>query len=406
MRFSLWLAITKEYEFRDDLFTRVITSDEAFLQYATTVRPKRHQPIIYRSKSREEIDAFSRVLKTMFEAHSSRAFDKPHVAKYVIPAAKDLTEVVAHTDVVADYLDAVCGVFALYRPCPGCGCGAQGFEHLLPLADIIFEREDDVLAAISDPDRKLAFAHILERKLSWLRMQGAERKDEVVQVADSLVRIVFDDLFDHKDKSAVLTLAKHSKSASHGSPAFEQLREAVSEWFGEHSMDAVGFQRCLACKRISECADGKAKEFLDSAREVQIRALEFAMRKGDMQHVADLRETALNLDFLEAAWLEGQCGPDTDMLHTRLRRNFCDGTPARLKAMFTYYHDSPLRLARVHYWLWAYEDIKTPDHLLAAQRCLAQRSSVQELCVLDVPSFKRKLERALGQFTIATDRAS
>ena len=45
------------------------------------------------------------------------------------------------------------------------------------------------------------------------------------------------------------------------------------------------------------------------------------------------------------------------------------------------------------------EDIKTPKHLWAAQDCLQKNTVVQELCVLDVPRFKRQLTVALKSFS-------
>ena len=399
-RVALWLSEAKKYIFRDDLFTRQTTSDKAFADYATTFVRQRHEPIVYRSKICEEIDTAGRVLKTMFEAHASHAFDKSHVAKYVIPATHALTQAVANSSSVRNYIDTVSAIFVLYKPCYGCGVGATGFQYLLPLVDIMFERKRDIMNAISVPDEKLAFAHVLERKLAWLRLQGKGQGEEASNVVESLVRVVFDELWDHKDKGAVLSLAKQSKSALQGSSAFEQLRDAVAEKFGEHSIDAVGFQRCIACKRISECADGKAKEFLDEAREVHTKALKHAMRNFEQNRIADLKEVRLNIDFLEVAWLEGQSGFDPDTLHSKLRTEFCDGTPEKLMALLRYYDSSLLRRARVHYWLWVYEEVKTPYHLLAAQRCIEQNQSVQELCVLNVPRFKKQLKNALNAFSL------
>lgn len=210
------------------------------------------------------------------------------------------------------------------------------------------------------------------------------------------MRTLSGDLANHKDRRSILKLLRRSKSVLNGSAAFDELQETVVDEFGEYSADSVQFHACRSCKRISECADGTAKDLLEQTRVILTTAKEQAKRKFDHELLIQLEDVHFDLEYLEVVWLEKQCHFNQDIFHSKLSADFCSRDPGRLEALLKHCEGS-LRSARVHYWLWVCQKVKTTTRLCEAQRILDQTPDVQALCKLDIPQLKGLMGEAWEQ---------
>jgi len=275
----------------------------------------------------------------------------------------------------------------LHSMCTGCGRGDSEHRLFRDVIDSHWERRSEVLAGLQDEGEIVGFAALMARSVQGKSLAG--QLDEARIRAEAVDGLWAAGLMG-ADTPEVLRVRSRVREArmigkDGDTPDELAFQESARGVFGPQSDDYLSELRCRACRAVA-AKSPRAGELIAEAREVMTRAAE-----ADVSRQEEISHAIADLEFIALVHVERTYEDDPFRFDDVLRITI---GAARLRKQITH-TTAPLRQAKLYFWLWRALGRSDTGLIRMALQLIERRATVNHLCVMEVPPFRRQLEKAL-----------